>query len=201
MKKSLDEMSNEELWQLFPILLREHDEAWESAAREEMRALKNAVGPANIVRFNHIGSTSVKGLLAKPTIDFLLEIAPETDLERLTESICSCGYRYNKQPDNPPPHMMFLKGYTPEGFRGQAYHLHVRYPGDWNELYFRDYLRDHPDAATEYAELKRGLKERFEHDRDGYTNAKTEWIEQHTRLARDEYGDRYACGSGNQKPE
>jgi GrpB-like predicted nucleotidyltransferase (UPF0157 family) len=80
--------------------------------------------------------------------------------------------------------MMFLKGYTPEGFRGQAYHLHVRYPGDWNELYFRDYLRDHPDAATEYAELKRGLKERFEHDRDGYTNAKTEWIEQHTRLAR-----------------
>jgi GrpB-like predicted nucleotidyltransferase (UPF0157 family) len=98
MKKSLDEMSNEELWQLFPILLREHDEAWESAAREEMRALKNAVGPANIVRFNHIGSTSVKGLLAKPTIDFLLEIAPETDLERLTESICSCGYRYNKQP-------------------------------------------------------------------------------------------------------
>lgn len=89
-----------------------------------------------------------------------------------------CGYRYLKEPDNPPPHMMFIKGFTPEGFAGQVYHVHVRYQGDWDEIWFRDYLIAHPDIAREYGELKMRLKDLHEHNRDAYTHAKTGFIRQ-----------------------
>ena len=88
--------------------------------------------------------------------------------------------------------MMFMKGYTLEGFKGQAFHLHVRYAGDWNELYFRDYLRVHPDTAKAYGKLKTELQKKFEHDRDAYTDAKTKFIEEITKQARTKFGERYA---------
>ena len=94
------------------------------------------------------------------------------------------GYIYSPQPTNPAPHMMFMKGYTPEGFKGQAFHVHVRYSGDWDELYFRDYLIAHPDVADKYGKLKVELQKKFEHDRDGYTFAKTGFIKKFTALAR-----------------
>jgi GrpB-like predicted nucleotidyltransferase (UPF0157 family) len=68
------------------------------------------------------------------------------------------------------------KGYTPQGFAERVYHLHVRREGDWDELRFRDYLVSHPDAAAEYAALKRRLLAKHEHDRDAYTAAKTDFV-------------------------
>jgi len=59
-------------------------------------------------------------------------------------------------------------------------------------LYFTDYLVKHPEAAEEYGRLKLSLKERFEFDRDGYTDAKTDFVTRVTRLARAEFGGRYA---------
>jgi GrpB-like predicted nucleotidyltransferase (UPF0157 family) len=90
---------------------------------------------------------------------------------------------------------MFMKGYTPQGFRGQAVHLHVRFPGDWDELYFRDYLRSHPKTAKSYGKLKQNLQLRYEHDRDAYTEAKTDFIQEATRLARKEMGNKYTTPS------
>lgn len=132
------------------------------------------------------------GLTAKPTIDILFEIKQGTDLHGLSANLQNSGYLYSAQPNNPAPHMMFMKGYTPQGFRGQAFHVHVRYPGDWDELYFRDYLVAHPEIAAEYGKLKLSLKEAYEHDRDGYTLAKTEFIRRVTKLARIEIGKRYS---------
>jgi GrpB-like predicted nucleotidyltransferase (UPF0157 family) len=122
--------------------------------------------------------------LAKPTLDILLEIKDNTDTIGLKNSIEAIDYIYSYQPDNPPPHMMYMKGYTPNGFQGQAFHLHVRYAGDWDELYFRDYLLAHPDAVREYGELKLRLKQQYEHDRDGYTHAKTAFVRKITARAR-----------------
>jgi GrpB-like predicted nucleotidyltransferase (UPF0157 family) len=70
----------------------------------------------------------------------------------------------------------FNKGYTPDGFAERVYHLHIRYTGDWDELHFRDYLIAHPEAATEYAALKRRLFADYEFDRDTYTEAKGDFI-------------------------
>ena len=187
-------MSNEALWELFPILLSEYDPSWPSAYQAEKSLLVDALDRINVVRISHIGSTAVKGLIAKPTIDILLEIKDDCDVEKLAKAMKKSGYIASAQPDNPPPHLMFLKGYTPKGFVGQAFHVHIRYGGDWPELYFRDYLRLHADVAKQYSALKTKLKNRYEHDRDGYTNAKTDFIEKYTALAKRAFGGRYQPG-------
>lgn len=186
MSKPLNELTNEELWKLFPIILSEHLPFWKERYESEKELIANAIGSKNIVRMNHYGSTSVPGLIAKPTIDILLEIAEDACLEKLQQNMMSIGYLYSPQPNDPPPSMMFMKGYTPRGFEGQVFHVHMRYGGDWDELYFRDYLKSHPDAAAEYSELKKQLMKKFEFDRDGYTQAKGDFIRRTTALARQE---------------
>lgn len=191
MAKPLTDMTNEELWRLFPIIISEPDPEWKSRFLDEKKLLENTIGIENLERISHIGSTSVPGLFAKPTIDILVEIRENADIEKLIVNVKAAGYHFSRQDDNPPPHMMFMKGYTPEGFKGQAFHVHVRYGGDWNELYFRDYLQKHPDTAAEYGKLKLLLKEKYEFDRDGYTDAKSGFVDRITSLARIEFKSRY----------
>lgn len=186
MSKSLDEMTDEERSQLFPVILSEYNPVWKKNYLKESAVVEQAVGSHNIIRISHIGSTAVPGLIAKPTIDILVEIKDGTDTANLVSKMQLAGYRYLEQPKNPPPHMMFIKGYNPEGFKGQVFHVHVRYSGDWDELYFRDYLLAHPETAVEYGRLKLELKQKYEHDRDAYTYAKTDFINRITGLARAE---------------
>jgi len=184
MSKPLSNMTNEELWRLFPITLSESMPVWKERYQAEKELIMQAIGPESIARINHYGSTSVPGLTAKPTIDILLEITDEAVPERVKQNLLSIGYLFSPQPLNPPPHMMFMKGYTPHGFEGQVYHVHVRYAGDWDELHFRDYLLLHPETADEYGQLKKQLIVRYEFDRDGYTNAKGDFIKRITTLSR-----------------
>ena len=76
------------------------------------------------------------------------------------------------------------KGYTPQGFADKVFHLHIRHPGDWDEIVFRDCLRQNPAKATEYAALKMSLQKRFKHDRDAYTEAKGDFIRACVKEAR-----------------
>lgn len=189
--KPLNQLTDQELWKLFPILLSEYKPYWQDRYGTEKEFLLPMIGSDHIYRINHIGSTAVPGLVAKPTIDILLEMYPHTDLQGLLKKMETGGYIYSPQPGKPPPHMMFMKGYTPRGFQGQAYHVHIRYPGDWDELYFRDYLIAYPETAQDYGELKRKLKAEFTHNRDGYTLAKTDFIQHVTQLARIKFPGRY----------
>ncbi len=191
MNKPLNRMVSEELWELFPIILSEHNPIWLKGYLKELTVLEQAVGTQNIIRINHVGSTVIPNLIAKPTIDILLEIKDDTDIERFISKVQLVGYIYSEQPNNPAPHMMLMKGYTPQGFKGQAFHVHVRYQGDWDELYFRDYLLTHPEVAEEYGELKLGLMKKHEHDRDAYTDAKTDFIQRITKLARADTKKKY----------
>ncbi|MBU3128684.1 GrpB family protein [Clostridium tagluense] len=191
MEKQLDEMNGEELGRLFPIILSEHDPMWHDLYLSEKNTLEKSINLTNIIRINHYGSTSVCNLRAKPTIDILLEIQNHMDTEKIISLLKGIGYNYSLQPNNPAPHMMFMKGYTPSGFSGQAYHLHVRYSGDWDELYFRDYLILYPEIAEKYGELKLQLKQKYEFDREGYTSAKSNFIKNITEQARKEFGKRY----------
>jgi GrpB-like predicted nucleotidyltransferase (UPF0157 family) len=100
--------------------------------------------------------------------------------------LTSIDYHYIPKPENPEPNMMFVKGYTTKGFKGQAYHMHIRYKGDWDELYFRDYLKAHPDIAHEYSQLKVRLSKEYRNDREGYTNNKTDFIKRVSQIARKE---------------
>jgi RimJ/RimL family protein N-acetyltransferase/GrpB-like predicted nucleotidyltransferase (UPF0157 family) len=173
---------------LYPIILREYNPEYLAWFNEERDNLTRLIGAENIVRIRHIGSTSVPGLLAKPTIDILLEIADKTDTEKLMAALHEPEYICLNPPDmpTPPPHLMFLKGYTATGFAERVFHIHVRYKGDWDEPMFRDYLIAHPNTAAAYAKLKRGLFGEFEHNRDGYTYAKTAFIRSVMEKAKDE---------------
>ncbi|WP_434304938.1 GrpB family protein [Clostridium botulinum] len=192
MEKSLSEMSLEELWIIFPIILEEHNPMWKEWYLEEQKLIISSIGNDNIERINHIGSTSVNGLIAKSTIDILLEITKDCDLKFLVNVLEQNGYIFEKQPQKPAPHMMFMKGYTEKGFAKKVFHLHVRYLDDWDELYFRDYLQLHTDISKKYGKLKVSLKDKYEHNRDGYTEAKTEFIRKYTTIAKIEFKNKYS---------
>lgn len=93
--------------------------------------------------------------------------------------------------DTPSFRQSYNKGYTKDGFADRVFHLHVQTIGDWNELYFRDYLIEHPEIAKEYEALKLQLKIKYEHNRDAYTDAKEEFVITYSKLAKQQYGDRY----------
>ena len=191
MEKELSEMTLEELWELFPIILKEHNAYSKDWYEIEKQQLLNCIDRKNIKRINHIGSSAVEDLIAKPIIDILLEIDNDTDTEQLTNILTQNGWLMMSSQENPYMQISFNKGYTKEGFAEKVYHLHIRYYGNWNELYFRDYLIEHKEIADEYGKLKLGLKEEYEHDRYGYTYAKTDFITKYTKKAKELYGDRY----------
>ena len=104
--KQLTEMSDEELGTLFPIILTEHKKDWAKLYDQEERILYDTIGK-NIYRIDHIGSTAVEQLIAKPTIDILLEINGETNTNELIKSLESIGYIYSPQPQKPILHLPF----------------------------------------------------------------------------------------------
>lgn len=186
MGKKLSEMTLEELWQLFPILLVKHQPCWKEWYSEEERLLKSNLISAE--RISHIGSTAIPSIWAKPIIDILVEVPKASNLLDLKTLVINCGYICMAQGVD---RLSFNKGYTENGFAERVFHLHLRYTGDNNELYFRDYLIEHPDAAKKYEELKLELWKVYEHDRDGYTYAKTKFVQGYTEKAKLIYSNRY----------
>jgi GrpB-like predicted nucleotidyltransferase (UPF0157 family) len=168
-------MTPNEFGQLFPIILSDYQDHWPQAFQNEKVLIEKTMGK-DIHRIEHIGSTSIPGIKAKPTIDILVEIGNRAILKKVIEQMREAGYHYSEKPENPAPHMMFMKGYTLKGFEGQAVHVHIRYSGDWDEIRFRDYLRSHKDVAKEYERLKMALQKKHEHNREDYTNGKSDFI-------------------------
>jgi GrpB-like predicted nucleotidyltransferase (UPF0157 family) len=190
LKKQLSEMSLDELWELFPVILKEYNPKYTEWYESEKQNIINTISTENIIRINHIGSTAVKNLISKPTVDILLEIDGTSIIPRLIESLKMTGWILMSHKTDPVK-LIFCKGYTPDGFAEKVYHLHVRYAGSWDELYFRDFLIKYPDVADEYAKLKLSLQKNFEHDRDGYTEAKTEFIKKYSHSAKQEFQNKY----------
>ncbi|NLM96397.1 MAG: GrpB family protein [Halanaerobiaceae bacterium] len=191
MKKQLSEMTLEELWQLFPIILREYNPEYKEWYLQEEENIKKVLVENEIKRISHIGSTAVEGLVAKPIVDILLEINENCVIENIKEKLKEAGWILMSTQSSPDFKMVFNKGYTPDGFADKVFHLHVRFSGDWGELYFRDYLQSHKEVAREYGELKQRLQQEYKHNRDGYTEAKTEFINKWTKEARKVFANRY----------
>ena len=190
MKKQLSEMTLEELYYLFPIILVKHNPQYREWYNTEKENLLKSINTHDIFRINHIGSSAVKGLISKPTVDILLEIREDCNISHLTDSLVAIGWGL-MQEESEPMKLAFVKGYTPEGFADKVYHLHVKYMGDWDELYFRDYLIKHPNIAMEYGKLKLDLLKDFKHNKDGYTKAKTDFIVKYSEIAKRELNHIY----------
>ena len=182
--KSLNGMTIAELGKLFPIIITEYSDKWADLYKSEAKLITDSFLQTEILKIDHVGSTAIPGLKAKPTIDILLQISAQTEIQKLKDTFKSLGYLINNHPENPAPHLTFVKGYTKQGFKGQAYHVHIRYRGDWDEIRFRDYLIKNKEIAKEYETLKLELADKYPNDREAYTDSKTEWIEKINNLTR-----------------
>ena len=188
MGRDLSEMSLEELWVLFPIFLVAHDDRWKDSFHEIEKTLSGLLSDQPVVRISHIGSTAIQGIWAKNIVDVMVEISQSADMRDMARILEQNGFIIMSSESK---RISLNSGYTENGFADKVYHIHLRYAGDNDELYFRDYLNEHPVVAKEYETLKLRLWKQYEHNRDAYTNAKTDFISKWTAEARKEYGDRY----------
>lgn len=186
--KELSEMTLEELWKLFPICLVQHDDKWIDSYREIEATITDLLANYHVERISHIGSTAIHGIWAKNIVDVLVEIPISEDIKSVADTMRQNGFIIMSADLK---RISLNKGYTKDGFADKVFHIHLRYIGDNDELYFRDYLNEHPDVAKEYEALKLKLWEKYEHNRDAYTEAKTDFIHRWTQEARKIYGNRY----------
>lgn len=188
MSKELSEMSLKELWKLFPIFLVAHSDKWKLYYNEIEILLKSVLSKCPIERISHIGSTAISGILSKDIVDVLIEVSQNSNIENTAKVIEQNGFiRMSTDKEK----ISFNRGYTKNGFTDKVFHLHLHYIGDNDELYFRDYLNEHPQIANEYETMKLQLWKQFKNDRDAYTNAKTEFIIKWTSEAKNIYAGRY----------
>lgn len=157
------------------VSIVEYHPEWRKMFEDEKRALQTALGeiPA---RIEHIGSTAVAGLAAKPIIDLMVGLEDFSIADSVVPKIEALGYEYiQKYEDVMPFRRFFIK--EQDGIR--THHIHmVGIGGEFWErhILFRDYLREHPDVAEQYASLKKELAEREWEDVNDYADAKTEFI-------------------------
>jgi len=169
-----------------PVVVVDYDPIWPRRFVEISTRLAGVLG-ARAVRIDHVGSTSVPGLAAKPIVDVQISV-PDVDDEAAYLSLIKAqgfelrwiepGHRYLR----PPPDLPRL------------WQVHVCTVGsDWERVHllFRDYLRSHPGAAGEYAALKRQLAAEHRRDPIAYNDAKGPWIEGVLRVA-----EKWAAAAG-----
>lgn len=154
-----------------PIIVVDYDANWAIQYEQEKIQILNALGDT-VADIQHIGSTSVPGLAAKPVIDILLGL--EIPLSTQISSLEALGYFYCGEFGIPGRHY-FRRGMP------RTHQIHaVRVESDFwkRHILFRDFLRTHPDAARQYEALKRDLAIKFRYDRDRYTDSKAPLINQ-----------------------
>ncbi|HEX8118368.1 MAG TPA: GrpB family protein [Pyrinomonadaceae bacterium] len=155
------------------VRLEPHAEAWHRLFAEEEARVREASG-GRVVAVEHVGSTAVCGLSAKPIIDIAAAVLAAADAEACVAPLEKIGYEYRGD-GGIPGRYYFVKGDP------RTHHLHMVELGSdfWrNHLAFRDYLRQHRGAAEEYEKLKRGLASKYLRDREAYTEGKSAFIEE-----------------------
>ena len=157
------------------VLLHAHDPSWARAFEVERDRLLAAM-PGAFVQMDHIGSTAVPGLVAKPIIDILAGVTTLDGVDALVDRLCENGYTTSKEFNASLIDRRWLMRWK-DGHR--THHLHIVAHGGtaWHErLGFRDALRTDAGLAQRYADLKTQLAAKHHADRDAYTEAKSEFV-------------------------
>ncbi len=157
-----------------PVVIVPYDPSWPEVYETEATILRRCLG--GVVRsMEHVGSTAVPGLPAKPIIDILAGVDGRPDAERCKEALVPVGYEDASAGDDPDWYWCLGKGPHSPG-----YHLHLVREGSAfqrRHVVFRDWLQAHQEVAEDYAQLKMRLAETYRNDRSAYTAGKTAFIE------------------------
>lgn len=163
------------------MLLVPHRYEWREIFEEEAARLRSVLGE-KVLRVEHVGSTAVDGMEAKPLIDMVVAVGSLDEARGLVPVLKGLGYEYRGD-GGVEGRIFFARG--PRTRR--THHLSLTEPTSdhWQKsLLFRDYLRAHPRAAEEYRELKRELARKYPEDRESYTAGKDRFIEHAIESAR-----------------
>ncbi|MGP0689648.1 GrpB family protein [Priestia aryabhattai] len=155
------------------IVIEKYTSDWALSFNEEKKLLKDIISDIAIL-IEHIGSTSVKGLGAKPIVDIMIGVCNLEKVGGFIEPLSNIGYEHVFHKEF-PNRRFFRKGL----WRAGTHHLHIyKYESEeWNRnILFRDYLRKHPDVRNQYNQLKIELAQKYSCDRVGYTEAKAQFI-------------------------
>lgn len=164
-----------------PVDIVPYDRGWPARFDDERDKLLRLIGEWLIGPVEHIGSTAVPGLAAKPVIDIMAGVRTLDESRPAIAAVAELGYWY--APYRSDVEHWFCK--PSSSFRTHHLHLIPFRSVLWTEaLAFRDYLRAHSDVAAEYGALKQRLAREFRFDREAYTEAKGLFITQITDLAR-----------------
>lgn len=150
-----------------------YDCSWPARFVAEHEALSRAIGDYLSGTIEHIGSTAVPGLAAKPVIDIMagvVSLVASRPAISILDGLDYCYFPYR------PDEMHWFCKPSPQS---RTHHLHLVPFGShiWNErIAFRDYLREHSAAAADYARLKEQLAEQYRFDRESYTDAKAPFV-------------------------
>ena len=163
-----------------PVRVVPHDPAWKGKFEVEAAALRSALGDEALA-VHHIGSTSVPGLRAKPTIDVLIEVREIGKLDGLEAQMAERGYEAWGE-HGIPGRRFFTRDRGPERLCN-VHAFEAGSPGVERHLAFRDHLIQHPETARAYGDLKRNLAERFPADMEAYMEGKDAFIKEAEREA------------------
>jgi GrpB-like predicted nucleotidyltransferase (UPF0157 family) len=163
-----------------PVVICDYDPDW-PARYEALRALIAPALGELAAAIEHVGSTAVPGLAAKPTIDLVVRLRAAADLPAAIERLARLGYEHEGD--------FGIAGReafaTPPGYTTHDHHLYVCLP-DWrgydDEIAFRDHLRSDRETMLAYARLKRALAAKYGRDRIAYTDAKADFVADVLRL-------------------
>lgn len=157
------------------IVVVPYDNNWKLQFETIRAEIQDALGELAL-SIEHVGSTSVEGLSAKPIIDIDVVIENESKLQAVVEKLAEIGYEHEGN--------LGIVGREAFGYTGkehlQNHHLYVctkDSPELKRHLTFRDYLRSHEEAVREYSRIKEEGAKLFPNDIDGYISYKTGWIE------------------------
>jgi len=168
------------------IEIAPYDSSWPERYEVEAAHLRTVLAPF-LKRIKHVGSTAIPGMAAKPIVDVLAGVDSDAVAQDIVAPrLMRRDYEYFWRTDGPDPYAWFIK----RGVHAErTYHIHVvdLESPMWERLLFRDFLRQHPDRAHTYLELKLELAKAHTNDREAYTRGKTEFIMAVMREARRYY--------------
>ncbi len=199
------------------IILEDYQTSWVDAFAREMAVISSALAGFDPA-IEHIGSTAVEGLCAKPTIDILVGLRADMQLDKAIASMVGAGYTYFKKYEPAMPYRRLFARLRPltdqappelidvhdEFVRGQTFislaniHVVVKDTPHWKRhLAFRDYLRAHPDVRDDYGRLKSALSREDYRDTNEYNAAKARFIQETQAHALAWYDRQSRAGEGN----
>ncbi len=161
------------------VELVSHTEQWHQLFADEEACLRDVIGEF-VAAIEHVGSTSVCGISAKPILDIAIAVNNKANGEKCVAPLENIGYEYRGE-YGIAGRFYFVKGAP------RTHHLHMLLPDSdaWRKhLLFRDYLRQNPAAAEKYDKLKQELAQKYKNDRDSYLDGKADFVERVLKIAR-----------------